>query len=53
VGKCGLESSGSGRGLVMGSCKHGNEPLGSITGSEFITSWETINFSRTLLHGVS
>jgi hypothetical protein len=30
---CGLDSSGSGP--VMGSCEHGNEPLGSIKGEEF------------------
>jgi hypothetical protein len=36
VGVCGLDSSGSGWGLVMGSCGHVNEPLGSITDREFL-----------------
>jgi hypothetical protein len=35
------------------SCEHGNEPLGSIKGEEFLTSILTISFSRTLLHGVT
>jgi hypothetical protein len=30
VGSCGLDSSGSGYGTVVGSCEHGNEPSGSI-----------------------
>jgi hypothetical protein len=30
--KCGLDSSGSGEGSVMGSSEHCNEPLGSIKG---------------------
>jgi hypothetical protein len=29
VGSCGLDSSGTGEGPVVGSCEHGNEPLGS------------------------
>jgi hypothetical protein len=35
-GGCGLDSSGSGYGPVVGSCEHGNEPLGSIKGGEFL-----------------
>jgi hypothetical protein len=35
VGKCGLDTSGSGDGPVVSSCEHGNEPPGSIKGSEF------------------
>jgi hypothetical protein len=27
---CGLDSSGSGQGRVVGSCEHGNEPSGSM-----------------------
>jgi hypothetical protein len=36
VRRCGLDSSGSGQGPVAGSCEHGNEPLGSIKGEEFL-----------------
>jgi hypothetical protein len=36
VGRCGLASSGSGKGPVPGSCEHGNKPLGSIKGGEFL-----------------
>jgi len=32
VGRCGLDSYGSGQGPVAGSCEHGNELLGSIKG---------------------
>jgi hypothetical protein len=32
----GLDSSGSGQGQVAGSCKHGNDPLGSIKYGEFL-----------------
>jgi hypothetical protein len=35
VGKCGLVASGSGYGLVVGRCEHGNEPSGSTKGGEF------------------
>jgi len=35
VGRCGLDSSGSGWGTLVGSCEHGNESLGSIKGREF------------------
>jgi hypothetical protein len=30
--RCALDSSGSGKGMVACSCKHGNEPSGSIKG---------------------
>jgi hypothetical protein len=30
VGRCGLDSSGSGQGPVVGSCGQSNKPLGSI-----------------------
>jgi hypothetical protein len=36
VGNCGLDSSGSGKGPVTGSCGHGNEPSGFIKGGEFL-----------------
>jgi hypothetical protein len=37
VERCGLASSGSGQGLVAGSCEDGNEPSGSIKGEvEFL-----------------
>jgi hypothetical protein len=33
---CGLDTNDSGRGSVVGSCEHGNEPLGSMKGREFL-----------------
>jgi len=36
VGRRGLDSSGSGQGLVAGSCEYGDEPLGSIKDREFL-----------------
>jgi hypothetical protein len=36
VGRCGLNSFGSGEGPVVGPCEHGNEPSGSIKGREFL-----------------
>jgi len=36
VGRCGLDSSGSGYGPVAGCCEYGNEPPGSIKGGEFL-----------------
>jgi hypothetical protein len=36
VGNYGLDSYYSGYGPVTGSCKHGNEPVGSIEGGEFL-----------------
>jgi len=29
--------------------EHGDEPLGSIKGKDFLTSWEAINFWRKTL----
>jgi hypothetical protein len=37
VGRCGLDSSGSGQGPVAGCCENGNEPLDSIKSGEFLT----------------
>jgi len=37
VGKRGLDSSGSGKGPVAGTCEH-NEPSGSIKCEEFFTT---------------
>jgi hypothetical protein len=36
VGTCGLDTSGSGHGLVAGSCEHGNEPSGPVQSWEFL-----------------
>jgi hypothetical protein len=36
VGRCGLESSGTGKGPMASSCEHGNELAGSIKGGEFL-----------------
>jgi len=36
VGKCGLDASGSGLGLVAGPCEQGNGPSGSIKDMEFL-----------------
>jgi hypothetical protein len=36
VGRCGLDSSGTGQGPVAVSCEHGNETSGSIKGGEFL-----------------
>jgi hypothetical protein len=36
VGKCRLDSCGSGYGPVTGSSEHRNEPSGSIRSGEFI-----------------
>jgi hypothetical protein len=36
VERFGLELSGSGYGPVVGSCRHGNEPSGSIRGGKFL-----------------
>jgi hypothetical protein len=35
VGRCGLDSSDSGKEPVVGCCEHSNEPSGSIKGGEF------------------
>jgi len=34
--RCELDAYGSGKGPVAGSCEHGNELSGSITGEEFL-----------------
>jgi hypothetical protein len=36
VERCGLDASGSGWGMVAGSCEHGNELSGSINGRELL-----------------
>jgi hypothetical protein len=36
VGRCGLNTSGSGYGPVMDPCEYGNEILDSIEGREFL-----------------
>jgi len=36
VGRCGLDSSGSGEGPVTGFCQHGNEPSVSLKGGNFL-----------------
>jgi hypothetical protein len=36
VGRCGLDSSGSGQGQVAGCCEYGNEPSGSMKGGTFL-----------------
>jgi hypothetical protein len=35
---CGLDASGSGLGPLAGSCEHGNEPLDSMKGRNFLTT---------------
>jgi len=40
---CGLVASGSGQGPVAGSCEHGNGPLGSVKGEQFL-DWPTVSF---------
>jgi hypothetical protein len=37
-GGSGLDPSGSGQGLVAGSCEHSNKPSGNIKGKEFLDS---------------
>jgi hypothetical protein len=36
VGRCGLNSSQSGLGPMVGSCEYGNEKVGSIKGGKFL-----------------
>jgi hypothetical protein len=36
VGRHGVDTSGLGQGSVVDSCEHGNEPLGSIKGGEYL-----------------
>jgi hypothetical protein len=49
VGECGLDSSGSGYGLVVGSCEHGNDRGVSKSVGNFLTIGVTISFSRRIL----
>jgi len=54
----GLDSSGSGQGPVVGTCKHGNEPLGSIKGRYWLTDYyllkkDSAPWSWLLLDSVS
>jgi hypothetical protein len=54
MGRCGLDSSGSEKGPLVGFCEYGNELSGSIKGNNFLTEWETISFlKRIQLHGVN
>jgi len=46
VGRCGLDSSVLVQGPVVGSCEHGNEPLGSIKGGElrdYLSDYQLFN----------
>jgi len=36
MGKCGMDSSGTGQGPVTGCCERSNEHAGSIKGREFL-----------------
>jgi len=36
VRRCGLDASSLGWGPLVGSCEHGNEPLGSMKVKEFL-----------------
>jgi hypothetical protein len=36
VGRCGLDASGSGYGLVAGSCENSNEPSDPVKGGKFL-----------------
>jgi hypothetical protein len=36
IGRCGLDTTGSGWGPVLGSCEHNNEPSSYIKGREFV-----------------
>ena len=45
MGWHGLDSSGSGKGLVEDSCEHGNKPSGSIKYwevLEWLSSWQLL-----------
>jgi hypothetical protein len=53
VWECGLDSSGTGYGIVAGSCEHDNKYSSSIKVTNFLTSVECVNFAaRNLHHGV-
>ena len=46
-----MDSSGSAKGLEVGSCKRGTETSGSVKQKNFLTNEANISFSkRTLLH---
>jgi hypothetical protein len=54
VGNCGLDEFASGGVQVTDSCKHNNEPSGSIKRGEFLDKLSDYYFSRrNLLHVVS
>jgi hypothetical protein len=48
VGGCGLDSSGSGMGPVVGSCQHGNVPSGFMKGREFLDQLNLISAFQRL-----
>jgi len=49
-----LDASGTGWGLLAGSCEHGSEPWGSIKGGNFSISGVIFGFSRsTVVRDVS
>jgi hypothetical protein len=52
VGGWGLDSSGLGKGPVVGSCIGGNEHSGSLKAKSFFTSSVATRNSRTLLQEV-
>jgi hypothetical protein len=41
-----MDLCGSGKGLVAGTCKHGNKPSGSINVKKFLDQLSLTNFSR-------
>jgi hypothetical protein len=46
TGRCELDVSGSGQGLLMGCCEHGNETSCSIKCGNFLISRVTVRLSR-------
>jgi hypothetical protein len=50
---CGLDSSGSGYGLLAGYYEHGNYPLGSLYVSGFLYRLMTVILSSPLIHAVN
>jgi len=52
IGGYGLDSAGSGRVVVVGCLECQNEPLGSGTSGNFVTSWATLNFSMTYFSNI-
>jgi hypothetical protein len=55
VGRCGLNSPGSGYGPLTGSCMHGNEPWDSMEGGGYILTAVRILLpsEQGRFHGVS